>query len=265
MRLRSARKSGNLAASAPRISAIVLTRDSAVRLAEVLSALAWCDEVVALDTGSHDDTIDIASQWPNVSVHRLDGPFPGFGEARRRATQLARNDWILSIDSDEVVSAELTEELRRLNFCPQTIYRLPFENYYNGRLITSCGWGGEHHERLYHRRTTGFCSSKVHERVQSSGLRVKTLDHPVRHYSYSSADDFLRKMHAYSALFASQHMGRKSSSPGKAISRGLWTFVKSYVVQRGFLQGYEGFTISSYKAQTAFWKYLMLYEANRQA
>ncbi len=248
-----------------RLSATVLTKDSAARLDDVLAALAWCDEVVVLDTGSSDDTIAIASRWPNVAVHRLAGPFPGFGAARRRATELARNDWILSIDSDEIVSAELAAEICALERCPRTVYRLPFENYYNGRLITSCGWHRETHERLFDRRTTGFCASEVHERVQSGGLPVQTLLGTVRHYSYNSADDFLRKMRAYADLFAAQHVGRKPASPGKAVRRALWTFFKSYLLQRGFMQGYEGLIISTYKAQTAFWKYLMLHEANRRA
>src|SRR5881227_712490 len=85
-----------------KISATVLTHNSGRRIAEVLAALAWCDEVVVLDTGSTDNTLEIARRSPNVSVHRLREPFPGFGEAHRRATALARNDWILSIDSDEV-------------------------------------------------------------------------------------------------------------------------------------------------------------------
>ena len=112
---------------------------------------------------------------------------------------------------------------------------------------------------------TNFCEGEVHERVQTQGLSVQTLRHPVDHYSYESSDDFLRKMREYSQLFSTQHAGHKTSSPGKAVRRTLWAFVKSYVLQRGFMQGYEGLIISSYKAQTTFWKYLWLDEANRHA
>lgn len=248
-----------------KITATILTKNSAKRLADVLAALRWCDEVVVLDTGSTDETLEIARRYANVNVRELVGLFPGFGRAHRQAVALSRNDWILSIDSDEVLTEGLSRELMRLKPCPRTVYAIPFHNYFNGRLITSCGWYPERHERLFNRRATNFCENDVHERVQTGDLRILALSHPVHHYSYDSADDFLRKMRSYSQLFAAQHAGRKSSSPGKAVRHGLWAFAKSYLLQRGFLQGYEGLIISSYKAQTAFWKYLLLHDANRQA
>jgi hypothetical protein len=100
--------------------------------------------------------------------------------------------------------------------------------------------------------------------VQTEGLKVQCLKHPVLHYSYESADDFLRKMRAYSQLFAAQHAGRKSSSPVKAVARSAWAFFRSYVLQRGFSQGYEGFLISTYKAETTS-EIRSLHEANRRS
>jgi glycosyltransferase involved in cell wall biosynthesis len=245
-----------------RISATLLTKDSAARLDEVIGALAWCDEVLVLDTGSTDGTIKIAKRHANVAVHRLDGPFPGFGRAHGRAVALARNDWILSIDSDEVVSTELADEILGMRLDPNTVYSVPFHNFFGGRLITSCGWHPDRHERLFNRTATNFCASEIHERVQTDGLRRERLRNPVRHYSYGSLDDFLRKMHFYSRLFAEQNAGSRRSSPGTAVARSVWAFFKSYCLQRGCLQGREGLIISAYKAQTVFWKYLLLDEAN---
>ena len=244
------------------VSATLLTKNSQGRLEEVLAALAWCDEVVVFDTGSTDRTWDIAGRFPNVSLHRLAGDFPGFGLVRQAAVERARNDWILAVDSDEVVSAQLADEITSLRLDPGAVYEIPFHNYFNGRLITSCGWHCERHERLFNRARTNFCASHVHERVRTAGLTVRRLRHPIRHYSYEGTDDFLRKMHHYSRLFAAQGKGRKSSSPLRAVTRSAWAFAKSYFLQRGILQGYEGLVISAYKAQTVFWKYLMLHEAN---
>lgn len=246
------------------ISANILTKNSARRLAQVLTALAWCDEVIVFDTGSTDDTIEIARGFANVKVHVMEGAFPGFGRAHRQAVALSRNNWILSIDSDEVVSAELMEELKSLTLAPKTVYTIPFENYFNARLITSCGWYPERHERLFNRSETSFCESAVHERVQSQGMNVHALAHPIRHYSYDSADDLLRKMRAYAQLFAEHNAGRKRSSPAKAVGRSLWAFFRSYLLRRGITQGYEGFIISASQAQGTFWKYLLLHEANRR-
>lgn len=246
------------------ISATILTKNSSRLLGSVLAALEWCDEVVVLDTGSTDDTRTIANAFPNVSYFELSGPFPGFGRAHLRAVELARHDWILSVDSDEVVSPEAAAEIRALPLQPGTVYTLPFKNYFNGVHITTCGWSPERHERLFNRRTTNFCASDVHERVQTADLAVVRLRNAVDHYSYQSTGDFLSKMTAYSRLFAEQNCGRKKSGPFKAVTRSLWAFFKSYVIERGFLQGAEGITISAYKSQVVFWKYLLLHEANRQ-
>ena len=245
------------------MSATILTKNSATHLEAVLAALQWCDEVVVLDTGSTDETMAIAQRHPNVQLYRLDGAFPGFGRAHQQAVALARHDWILSVDSDEIVSAELAAEIAALPLDQRIVYAMPFHNYFNGRRITSCGWHPDRHARLFNRRATNFCGSEVHERVQTADLFVRQLRHPIRHYSYDSMDDFLRKMRAYSQLFAEQHAGRKSSGTGKAVCRSLWAFGKSYLWQRGCLQGGEGLVISAYKAQTVFWKYLLLAEANR--
>ena len=244
------------------ISATILTKNSAALLREVLTSLAWCDEVVVFDTGSTDMTLSIAASFGNVSLHRLTGPFPGFGRAHQRAVALARHDWILSIDSDEVVSPELRTEIARTVLDSATVYVIPFRNYFNGRHITTCGWSPDRHERLFNRTTTNFCASEVHERVQTELLSVVRLQHPIEHYSYRSLDDFLRKMSSYGHLFAQQNVGRKTSSPAKAVARSVWAFFKSYVLERGIFQGTEGLVISAYKAQTVFWKYLMLHEAN---
>lgn len=253
----------NVARQVP-ISATILTKDSAARLGEVLTALRWCDEVIVLDTGSTDGTVSIAANFANVRFHRLAGPFPGFGAAHRLAVALARNDWILSVDSDEVVSRRLAAEIMALPLDRRMVYSIPFHNYFNGRRITTCGWSPDRHERLFNRTITNFCESAVHERVRASRLTVRRLSHPIRHYSYGTLDDFLRKMRAYGALYAGQHAGRKSSGPVKAVVRSAWAFAKSYLVRRGCLQGYAGFVISVYQAQTVFWKYMLLHEANRE-
>lgn len=244
------------------ISVTILTRNNQATLADVLRAVEWCDEVIVLDTGSTDATLSIAAQFRNVSMHQLSGAFPGFGKVRQLAVSLARHDWILSVDSDEVVSPALREEIAALPLDPHTVYTLPFENYFNGKHITTCGWAPDRHERLFNRRVTNFCGSAVHERVDTSRTRVVALRGAIRHYSYRSMDDFVAKMGAYSRLFARQNAGRKRSGPVKAVARSGWAFLKSYVLERGMLQGTEGLVISAYKAQTVFWKYMMLHEAN---
>lgn len=250
-------------ASVP-LSATVLTRDSRRHLAAVLDALSWCAEVVVLDTGSTDDTLAIARSFPNVRVHRLTWPFDGFGAARREAVRLARYDWILSVDSDEVVTADLAWEIAALPLDVATVYTIPFRNFYQGRHITTCGWAPDRHERLFCRGDTNFCTSAVHERVQLEGVTIVELQHPIDHHSFAALPDFLRKTNAYAQLFARQNEGRRRASVPQAVGRGTWAFFKSYILRRGVLQGADGLVVSVYNAQTVFWKYMMLREANRR-
>jgi glycosyltransferase involved in cell wall biosynthesis len=242
------------------ISVTILARNSQQHLREVLSALRSFDEVLLYDTGSTDETLTIAKEFSNVVIRSE--KFVGFGPTHNLATEAAKNDWILSADSDEVVTPEMLNQIQNLSLDPKTVYSFPRHNYFNGKFIKWCGWYPDRVVRLYHRKITKFSSYEVHEGVITEHMKVALLKGPLKHYSYSSVRDFLDKMQLYSDLFVKQNTGRKSSSLMKAILRGFFAFFKSYVIKRGFLGGYEGFIISLYNGHTAYYKYLKLYEAN---
>jgi glycosyltransferase involved in cell wall biosynthesis len=244
------------------ISVTILAKNSEKYLTEVLDALRDFPEVLIYDTGSEDKTLDIARRYPNVSVHL--GKLEGFGPTHNTASSLAKNDWILSIDSDEVVTPELKEEILSLALDPGSVYNFPRRNEFNGKFIQWCGWYPDRQTRLYNRTRTRFTDAHVHEGVITHGMREVELKSPLRHYSYASLADFLNKMQFYSTLFAQQNAGRKRSSPLKAVLHGWWAFFRSYILKRGIMGGYEGFVISAYNAHTAFYKYLKLYEANQR-
>lgn len=246
------------------ISVTILCKNSSRYLVEVLQALQRFDQVLIYDNGSTDDTIAIAQRFSNVTVKI--GDFLGFGPTHNIASALAKHDWILSIDSDEVISSELVEEIACLlqadggvNF----VCSIPRNNYYNGRWIRWCGWYPDRQWRLYNRTATRFSEQYVHEGVVVAGLEKLQLHSPMKHYSYADTKDFLAKMQHYSELFAKQNCGKKSSSVWSAIAHGAFAFFKSYILKRGVLGGYEGFVISVYNGNTAFYKYLKLREYNR--
>ncbi|MBS4167722.1 glycosyltransferase family 2 protein [Parachlamydia sp. AcF125] len=243
------------------ISVTILTKNSEKHLREVLKPLLEFHEVVIFDNGSTDQTLEIAKQFPNVSIHQ--GTFSGFGPTHNRASNLAKNDWILSIDSDEIVTPEMIAEIRQTELSPTCVYSFPRHNYFNGKFIRWCGWYPDRQFRLYHRKQTSFTDAQVHEAIKTDHLTKIPLKSPLKHYSYSSITDFLNKMQTYSDLFAKQNQRKKSSSVTKAILHGFFAFIKSYFLKRGFMGGYEGFVISTYNANTAFYKYLKLYEANK--
>lgn len=244
------------------ISVTILTKNSGRYLKEVLENLKDFKEVVIFDNGSTDNTFEIARSFPNVSLFQ--GLFIGFGATHNVASSLAKGDWILSIDSDEIVTQELAQEILNLRLDKTSVYSFPRHNEFNGKWIKWCGWYPDRQIRLYHRKMTCFSDVEVHEAVITKGLKEVKLKHPLRHYSYEKTADFLAKMQSYSDLFAKQYMGKKRSSPLKATMHALFAFLKSYLIKKGFLGGFEGFLISSYNAQTAFYKYLKLYEANKK-
>lgn len=227
-------------------------------LKATLDSLRSFPEVILLDNGSTDETLLIAGQYPNVKIHH--SPFLGFGPLRNRAASLATHDWILAIDSDEVLSSPLMEEIQQLALHPSKSYALSRHNYYRGKRIFGCGWGGEWVARLYHRHHNRFSDAPVHESLVAE--KTERLRSPLLHTPYRTTEEFLAKMQHYSTLFAEQHRHRKRSSFTKALCHAFYAFFRSYFLKRGLFCGQEGFLIAIYNANTTFYKYLKLAEMN---
>ncbi|MDE3055093.1 MAG: glycosyltransferase family 2 protein [Verrucomicrobiota bacterium] len=239
------------------ISVCILTKNASATIAECLEALTAFSQVLLLDNGSQDKTIEIAKKYPNVEIHT--SPFLGFGPLRNLAASLARHDWILGIDSDEVLSSPLLREIQSLNLDSEKIYSIPRHNFFRGKWIRGAGWHPDRVLRLYHRAATSY-TGQVHESLRKEGVAIHFLHSPIFHTPYRSISDFLVKMELYSTLFAEEHRGKRKSSLAKAIGHSLFTFCKNYFFQRGYRAGSEGFIISLYNAHTAFYKYIKLSE-----
>lgn len=244
------------------ISVTVLAKNSQKYIKEVLKALSPFGEVILYDTGSTDSTMDIAQTFPNVRVIRAQ--FAGFGPTHNMASAAAKNNWILSVDSDEIVTPEMVKAIAAEALENKAVYSFPRHNYFNGKFIKWCGWYPDRQIRLYNSTQTKFSNDQVHEAIISEGMRTVSLNAPFIHYSYESIEDFLSKMQSYSTLFANQYQGKRKSSLMKALSHGAFAFFKSYIIKRGFLGGYEGYVISAYNGHTAYYKYLKLHEANQK-
>ncbi|MDX8431799.1 MAG: glycosyltransferase family 2 protein [Candidatus Algichlamydia australiensis] len=236
-----------------KISVVILAKDNEKTIAKALASVASFDEVLLCDTGSTDATVEIAKRFSNVRIIRRS--LTNFGALRNEVAKEAKNDWILSLDSDE----ELSKEFSQPEFESSFVYSFPFKNFFQGKWIKGCGWYPDRHVRLYNRQKTAFSNVHLHEKIQTSGLPVRKLSYPIHHYSYQNTTDFLTKMQRYSELFAKQNAGKKSSL-FKALKHGAWAFFKSYIIKRGFLDGKQGYIISAYNGQTAYYKYLKLAE-----
>ena len=247
----------------PGIAVVIITRDAAARLGQVLDAVRCFPEVVILDNGSRDATVEIAAGYPNVRVH--EDEFIGFGPTKNKAVVLAERDWILALDADEVPSPELAAEILALALDETKVYALPFRNFFRGRWIRGCGWHPQWKTRLFDRRRARFSDDRVHETVLHEGLEAVRLSHPVHHYTADSVADLQDKERRYSALFVADHAGQRRATVATAVAKGAFAFFKSYILQRGIACGGDGFVISAHAGIAKFYRYLKLREANRRS
>ncbi len=244
------------------ISVTLVVKNGEKYLSECLSALEAFDEIILLDNGSEDRTRKIAARYQNVKI--VEHEFIGFGPLKNHAAGQASNEWILSIDCDEILSPELLSEIKGLDLDDNCIYRFARKSHFNGKWIKGCGWYPDKILRLYNKKKTAFNDNLVHESVMvKPGMQAKDLRENLIHYPYDGTGELLSKAQFYATLYARQYKGKKKSSPMKAIIRGKTAFLKSYILRKGFLDGYAGFLISFTQGLGAFLKYLMLYEANR--
>ena len=245
------------------ISVIVLTKNSGKTLRRCLKSLQCFNEIIALDNGSEDDTLEILQEFTNVSI--LQHQFIGFGPLRNLAIKQANNDWIFCVDSDEEVPKGLADEITSLQLDEQTIYSIPRINHYRNRPMRCCGWHPDRVLRIFNRKSTEYHDQAVHESVNiRSGMHVKKLGAPLLHYPFHNVAGLIDKMQHYSTLYAAQHQGKVNSSTTKAFFRALWAFGVNYILQKGFLYGHEGLLISVTNAGGVFFKYCKLREQNRE-
>lgn len=244
------------------ISVVVLAKNNENTIKKTLESLKGFSDVVVYDNGSTDKTIEIAKSFSNVNL--VQGEFKGFGWTKNQAASFAKNDWILIIDSDEVVDLELFSTLKTKKLDKNIVYKLNFKAFYKDIQVKHCGWNNQKIKRLYNKTITKYNSNDVHEDIISQNLQMEVLKGNVEHYSYHTISQFIIKADHYSSLFAKNNAGKKNSSPTKAFFNGMYSFFRTYILKRGFLDGYVGLIIAYSHMVTNFYKYMKLYEANKE-
>lgn len=246
------------------LSAVIIAQDEEARIEACLRSLAFADEIVVVDSGSTDRTVEIARRYTDrvVSV-----PWRGFGPQKQAAVALAAHDLVLNVDCDEVVPPELAAELAALQSAPAlaAAYALPRRTFLGDKEIRWCGWRPDHIVRLFDRTRAGFTADLVHERVVAQG-EVARCRHPLVHHSFRGFADLVAKLNRYSDLAARQMhaRGRRAGALDAAL-RPLVTFARTYLLRLGILDGFEGLEIAVADAVTTFAKYAKLRELGRAA
>ncbi|MBK8701468.1 MAG: glycosyltransferase [Saprospiraceae bacterium] len=245
-----------------KISVTIVAKDAARTIGQCLEALTEFDEVVVvLDRSSTDLTAEIVKGYTNVALFHSD--FEGFGKIKQYAVSCAGNDWILSIDADEVVSHSLLNRLRALVLDPTHVYAPLRHNHYKGRHIDACGWNHDYPVRLFNRTATSFTNARIHEAVITTGMPVIKLKEAILHYAYTSESELQQKAERYASLYAEENYRRKHTCFIKTALKTSFTFFKDFFLRKGLLYGWDGFTIAWYNALGVYLKYSKLDATNK--
>jgi glycosyltransferase involved in cell wall biosynthesis len=250
----------------PTLSVILITRNEEANLRACLSSLGdLAQQLVIVDSASSDGTIEIAREFGATIAQPPD--WPGFGPQKNRALDLATGDWILSLDADERLTPELRAEIMAILADPGNTrcFAIPRLSWYCGRFIRHSGWNPDYVDRLFQRGTARFSEDLVHERLIPSGSVVK-LKNQMLHYSFMNYSQVLKKMDHYSSASAQQAFAKgKQSSPLNAMLHGLWSFIRTYFIRRGFLDGAQGYALAVSNAQGTYYRYIKLWQLNQDA
>lgn len=248
----------------PHLSAVLIVKNEASKLEACLRSIAgWVDEIVVVDSGSNDDTLAIA-QRHGAKVHSHTD-WQGFGVQRQRAQQHATGDWVLWLDADERVSSELKTAiqaaLQQYRSTDGVVFEFNRFSWAFGSFIRHSGWYPDRVLRLYPRHYTQYSDALVHESViKPKGAKIVNLKGDLIHYTFDNLPHYMHKQSQYAGAWAEQKFKQgKKVGYGSAIGHSLFTFLKMYVLKRGFLDGKQGLMLSILSAQFVYVKYMDLW------
>jgi len=247
------------------LSVAIITKNEAANLPGCLESVAFAKQVVVVDSGSDDGTLEIAREF-GCEVFSV--PWKGFGAQKQAAIDRCREPWVLVLDADERIPPETQAAIRAVISQGEDAapgYSFPRKNFFQDRWIRHMGWWPDRITRLFRRGMGRMTEASVHEAVTVDG-QVIALESPIEHCTEGRLSAILKKIDRYSTLAAEEAFreGRRSSIWG-ALARAELTFLQNYILRRGFLDGRQGLVLSVTDAVNKFFKYAKLSEMNRRA
>ena len=247
----------------PPISVILITKDAAAHVERALRSVAWAEERIVVDCGSHDATVALAGALATrVETH----PWYGYGAQKNHAASLARHDWVLSLDADEAITETLRQQIAALPAHPEAAaFRMPRVTWYLGRWIRTTDWYPDRAVRLYDRRRARWDDRPVHEALVVQGA-VADLDGEIEHRPYADVAEHLARMNHYTSLAAAQmqaqgRVARMWHLPLHPVA----AFLRNYIARGGFRDGVPGLIVSLLGGVYVLQKYVKLWERQRRA
>jgi glycosyltransferase involved in cell wall biosynthesis len=244
-----------------KLSVTIITKNEEENIKRCLASVTWADEIVVVDSGSTDKTVEICEKY---GCKVIQTEWWGFGKTKQFAVNSATYDWIFSIDADEEVTPELAKKIQKLlsQSSLKSGYKVKRQSFYVKQWIRYCGWDRDYPLRLFNRKQGNFNDKLVHESVEIDG-DVGKIEKTLKHYTYPNLKSHIDKINKYSDLGAKSLFEKgKQSSIFNALFHSFSKFIKMYVIQKGFLDGKIGFILSYNSAFGVWLKYLKLWEKN---
>ena len=247
----------------PRLSAVVITLNEEHHIRRCLESVGWADEIVVVDAGSHDKTVEVARELTDRVIVR---PWTGFAAQKNFAIEQSAGEWILSLDADEEAAPELRAEIMATVADARGChgYAVRRQNMFLGRWVRHGGLYPDWQIRLFRRGQGRFAERAVHESVTVTGPVGRLAGHLV-HRSYEGVGDFVERANRYSSLAAEQLVreGRRVGA-GELVLRPLGRFLSMYVMKRGFLDGRRGLLLATLYAYYVFMRSAKVWEVTRR-
>jgi (heptosyl)LPS beta-1,4-glucosyltransferase len=248
-----------------KISICIICKNEESKIADCLASVSWADEIVIVDSGSTDNTLEIAKEFTDKIF--VEESWSGFGLQRRRAEDFATNDWVFAIDCDEIVTEELKNEiLSQVNIASNNdVFYINRLTNFCGQFIYHSGWYPDRIARLYNKVSYRYNEALVHEALDCKGCNKIRLKGDLLHYQYDDIYQYINKRNGYANLGAEyKHKQGKQSGILKATSSAIFAFIRHYFLRLGFMDGRLGFVIAIIQMQYTFNKYLFTYFLQRK-
>jgi glycosyltransferase involved in cell wall biosynthesis len=240
-----------------KLSVIIICKNEAINILDCIKSASFADELIVLDSGSDDGTIDLVK---STEAKLLITDWPGYGVQKNRAIAASSGDWIFSLDADERISSELAEEIRNtISAEMSAVFDVPRSSLYVSKFMKHSGWNPDRTKRLFKRGYAKFSENIIHESLETNEV-IGHLKAPLIHYSFRDFETVLIKINEYSTLSAKQSFSNKKTKASlkKAILHGMWAFFRTYLIKAGFLDGREGFMLAVSNAEGVYYRYLKI-------
>ncbi len=248
------------------LSVVIITKNEAHIIGTTLQSLqGLTDDFIIVDSGSTDATIEICKKF-NATI--IETTWDGYGQNKNKGIDAAKYNWILNLDADEAVDAELKAAIMQLELNDEeVVYNCKFKNFFCNKWIRFGEWAGDKHIRLFNRNKVRWNTAAVHEGLLlGNKTKVVLLPGNILHYTTQHIDEYISKTVDYAKLNALkyQRQGKQASFFKLRMAPGF-TFFQHYILRLGFLDGWEGYLIAKTTAWYTFLKYSFLKEMNKNS